>query len=66
MNVAPWLTTSDPVIVCDPFNVNVRSDCKSNSIADPESILHNEPDKTSFTVNNGPVDPLIDITVEPD
>ena len=64
--VIPWFTVNEPVIVCEPFNVSVRSDCKSNNVAEPELTWNNEPDNVSFTVNNGPVDPLIDNTVEPE
>jgi hypothetical protein len=64
--VIPFCTVNDPVIVCEPLNVSVRSDCRSTSKAEPEYTLHIDPDNESFTVNSAPNEPLNENTVEPE
>jgi hypothetical protein len=64
--VIPFCTVNDPVITCEPLIVSTRDDCRSTSKAEPEYMLHRDPDNESFTVNSVPNEPLNVNTVEPE
>jgi hypothetical protein len=58
--VIPPLTLNDPVIVV------VNPELTWNIGVDPVHTVNNEPETTSSTENNTPVDPLTATTFEPD